>query len=154
VTTLISKSITTLALLLFCAAAAVGQSPDATPIRAASPEVFLAIRQFYEYNRQSPLHAQILGRQDFPGYTREKLVFTGVQRSRVPGYLAIPKTGSAPFPVVILIDGLYGSKTRWFEPDSWPRGSLVTDALVESGIAVLALDARYHGERADGEMRR
>lgn len=147
--TWISNWITTLALLLYCiAGVAVAQTPESTTIKAASPEVFQAVRQFYEYNRKSPLQAQLIGKQDFPAFTREKIVFTGVQHSRVPAYLAIPKSGSAPFPVVILIDGIYGSKARWFEVDSWPRGSLVTNTLIESGIAVLALDARYHGERA------
>jgi len=118
------------------------------PIRAASPEVFQAVSQFYEYDRKAPLQAEVIGKDETPGYRREKIVFTGIQRSRVPGYLALPKRGTGPFPVVMLIDGMAGSKDRWFQEDSWPRGTLVTSALVESGFAVLALDAPYHGERA------
>ena len=139
----------TLAMLLCCAAGiAVAQSSEATTIRAASPEVFQAIRQIYEYNRKTPLQAQLIGKENFPTYTREKLVFTGIQHSRVPTYLAIPKSGSGPFPVVILIDGIGGSKARWFEVDSWQRGTLVVNALIESGFSAMALDARFHGERA------
>jgi dienelactone hydrolase len=148
-TTQIRRSITTFCILLICSpGAASGQTSESAKIRAASPEVFQAIKQFYEYNRDVPLNAKSLRKETFSSYTREKLVFTGVQNSRVPAYLALPKTGTGPFPVVILIDGIYGSKSRWFEEDSWPRGALVTNALTASGIAVLALDARYHGERA------
>ncbi len=134
--------------LFYCATqVAVAQTTRAPVIKPANPDVFQAVSQFYEYNRKSLLQAETLGKQDFPKYTREKIVFTGVQYIRVPGYLAIPKNRTGPCPVVILIDGIFGSKARWFEEDSWPRGTLVTNALIESGIAVMALDARYHGER-------
>jgi dienelactone hydrolase len=135
-------------LLALVARGASGQAPATGPVAVASAEVFRAVSQFYEYDRAAPLQAEVVAKQDFPTYTREKIVFTGTQRSRVPGYLALPKSGAAPFPVVLLIDGVGGSKERWFQEDSWPRGTLVTEALIASGIAVLALDARFHGERA------
>lgn len=113
-----------------------------------SPEAFTAIRALYEYNSKSPLDVRPLAKDDFPTFTREKFVFTGVQRSRVPAYLAIPKAGSGPFPVVLLIDGIGGGKERWFQTDSWPRGPSVVEAFIAQGIAVLALDAPLHGDRA------
>ena len=121
---------------------------QAGPVVAASAEVFQAVSQFYGYDETAPLQAISVEKRDFPNYSREKIVFTGIQRSRVPGYLALPKKGTRPFPVVILIDGVGGSKDRWFTEDSWPRGPLVANGLTEAGIAVLALDARDHGERA------
>lgn len=109
------RSLRNLTLLLCCAAdAALAQTSQSPTIRAASPEVFHAVKQFYEYNRTSALQVQSLGKQDFPAYTREKFVFTGVQHSRVPAYLAIPKTGAAPLPVVILMGGIAGSKEDRF----------------------------------------
>lgn len=147
----VNTSLATLALQVVLWSApgtSAAQGPAKLPIVAASPEVFHAVSQFYEYDRKAPLQAEVIGRNETPGYRREKIVFTGAQRSRVPGYLALPKQGQGPFPVVLLIDGLTGSKDRWFQEDSWPHGTLVTSALVEAGFAVLALDAPYHGERA------
>ena len=137
-------------LLLLSLAGAVhagAQSAPAAPVRAASAEVFEAIRSVFEYNREAPLQAESLGKRDFAAYSREKIVFNGVQQSRVPGLLMLPTAGSRPFPVVILLHGITGSKESWFEPDGWAYGPRVIDPLVAAGIAVLALDARYHGER-------
>jgi dienelactone hydrolase len=117
------------------------------PVTVASPEVFQAVSQFYTYDGDVPLNAEIVARQEFPTYVGEKVVFTGIRPVRVPAYLAVPRSGTGPFPVVILIDGVTGSKERWFEADSWPRGTLVSHALLGAGIAVLSLDARHHGER-------
>jgi dienelactone hydrolase len=121
---------------------------NTSPVKLASPEVFEAVSQFYLYDRDAPLQAEVITRQDFPAYTREKISFTGYAGTRVPAYLALPKNGRGPFPVVLLMDGVGGSKDRWFQADSWPRGPLVTDSLLAAGVAVLALDARFHGERA------
>lgn len=144
--------VTALAVQLLLVPGGAAQTPAAPgaslPVRAASPEVFHAVSQFYTYDREAPLHAEVVARQDFPTYTREKIVFTGIDPVRVPAYLALPKSRTGRVPVVILIDGVTGSKERWFQEDSWPRGPLVTDALTRAGIAVLALDARHHGERA------
>jgi alpha-beta hydrolase superfamily lysophospholipase len=131
-----------------------GQSTAVPPIRAATPEVYEAVRSVYEYNRKAPLLAESLARRDFPAYTREKIVFNGVQQSRVPGLLLIPKAGRRPYPVVILLHGITASKEMWFEPEGWAYGTRLIDPLTASGIAVLALDARYHGERgAEGGYR-
>jgi dienelactone hydrolase len=138
------------AIVLLAVGHARGQQPPAAdgPVVPATPEVFQAVSQFYGYDAAAPLEADTVARQNFPGYSREKVVFTGVQRSRVPGYLALPSGMSGRVPVVLLIDGVGGSKERWFQEDSWPHGAAVTRALTGAGIAVLALDARYHGERA------
>jgi len=118
------------------------------PVVGASADVLQAVRQFYSYDTTVPLDAVASGRREFPAYTREKIVFTGAPGVRVPGYLAWPKSAAGPVPVVMLIDGVTGSKDRWFTEDSWPHGMLVTNGLIGAGFAVLALDARYHGERA------
>lgn len=117
-------------------------------LEGVAPEVFRAIREFYTYDADAPFRAEVVDSQNFPGFAREKVVFEGVHEVPVPAYLALPSGRDGPFPVVMLIDGITGSKERWFEEDSWPRGPRVTAALIEAGFAVLALDARYHGERA------
>lgn len=130
------------------------QSTASPAIHAATAEVFEAIRPVYEYNRNAPLQPELLGKQDFPAYTREKLLLNGVLQIRVPGYLVLPKSGKRPFPVVLLLHGITGQKEGWFEPDGWAYGPKLIEPLVAAGIAVLALDARYHGERiADNAYR-
>ena len=143
-----------LLLMLSGVAPLAGQSTAPPPIRAATPEVFEATRAIYEYNRKAPLLAESVSKREFPAYTREKIVFSGVQQSRVPGLLMLPKAAATPYPLVILLHGITGSKESWFEPDGWAYGPRLIDPLVAAGIAVLALDARYHGERgAEGGYR-
>lgn len=111
-------------------------------------EGFEVMRQFFDYDQGIPLEARIVERLDEPGYVREKIVFRGPRNSRVPGYLAIPKNGSAPYPCVILLHGIGSSKESWWEDNSFSSGGQLTKKLLKSGFAVLTLDAEYHGERS------
>lgn len=124
------------------------QAKSETTLPVVSNEVFEAIAQFYNYDKEIPLNANIISTHRFPYATREKIVFTGFNNSRVPAYLITPTTGEAPYPVVLIVDGIYGSKERWFDDNSWPKGGLVTKKLLSNGFAVLILDAVYHGERS------
>lgn len=110
-------------------------------------EAFEVMRQFFNYDQQIPLDANIVERIDEPNYVKEKLVFSGPGNSRVPGYLAIPKTGTAPYPCVLQLHGIGDSKNGWWQDDSFVSGMLLTRQLLEAGFAVLSLDAEYHGER-------
>lgn len=128
--------------LLGAAAAAVG---DSRP--RVSDEAYRATVDFYQYDAQLPLDARVVKRLDGPAYTREKLVFTGGRGDQVPAWLMLPKTGTQPFPVVLVLDGWMGAKDRWWDDDTWPRGGLVMKALAGEGLAALVLDTQYHGER-------
>ena len=110
-------------------------------------EAFQVLHQFFQYDQGIPLEARIVEKQDNPNHVREKIVFRGVRDSRVPGYLAIPKTGAPPYPCVLQLHGLTGSKSDWWQDDGYISGGRVTKGLLEAGFAVLALDAQYHGER-------
>lgn len=110
-------------------------------------EAFQVLLQFFQYDQGIPLEARIVEKQDTPDYVREKIVFRGVRDSRVPGYLAIPKTGTPPYPCVLQLHGIMGSKSDWWDDDSFLSGGHLTKGLLEAGSAVLALDAQYHGER-------
>lgn len=114
---------------------------------ALSDEAYEAILQFYQYDEGFPLEAHVVERQEAAAYVREKVVFNGIRDSRVPGYLGLPKAGTGPYPCILLIDGITGSKARWWEDDSWPHGGQATRELIAAGFAVFALDAQYHGER-------
>lgn len=127
-----------------------------------SDETFEALAFWYGYDVETPLDAvtveSVAFTSDFDvcaatpestgdrSHIREKIVFSGPQ-FRVPCQLAIPVGAKQPLPCVLLLDGMGGSKDRWWENDGWPRGQLLLRGLFESGIAVLALDAQYHGER-------
>lgn len=110
-------------------------------------EAFQAILQFYQYDKDIPLDAAVVENLDEKDYIREKIVFRGANDYRVPGYLAIPKTGIPPYPLVLQIHGMTLSKEDFWRSDSYHKGNLLTQALLDEGFAVLALDAQYHGER-------
>ncbi len=107
---------------------------------------FEVIKEAYRYDKNLPLNAETKETKTFDGYTREKFYFTGVNE-RVGAYLATPTQGTKPFPVVLLIDGMGGSKERWFLSDNWPNGQKTVDALIAKGFAVFTIDAAMHGER-------
>ncbi len=113
-----------------------------------SDEAFQVILQFYQYDKDIPLDAAIVEKLDREEYVREKIVFRGANDYRVPGYLAIPKVGKPPYPCVLQIHGMTLSKSDFWVNDSYHKGNLVTKSLLTEGIAVLALDAQYHGERS------
>ena len=121
-------------------------TPSNLPV--VSDEVYRSIVQFYNYDADIPLDAKIVGKQELPDGNREKIIFTGVSNSRVPSYLVLPNNGASSHPVVIIADGIFGSKERWFDDMSWPKGGQVTKALLSNGFAVMILDAVYHGERS------
>lgn len=112
-----------------------------------SNEVFQAISQLYQYDVDIPLQARIIDRQEIPNGNKEKIVFKGINASNVPAYLVIPHNGAEKHPVIVIVDGIYGSKDRWFVDDSWPNGGQMTKSFVKAGFAVMILDAVYHGER-------
>lgn len=110
-------------------------------------EAFQVMHHFFTYDKSMPLEARIAGRIEEPAYIREKFVISGPSDARIPGYLAIPKNGSLPFPCIILLHGIGSSKESWFKPDNFSSGGNLTQQLLEAKYAVLALDAEYHGER-------
>lgn len=123
---------------------AIAQTETSFKIESVGEEAFQIILRFFQYDEGIPLEARIVDKQDTPDYVREKIVFRGVRDSRVPGYLAIPKTGESSYPCVLQIHGLNGSKSSFWDDES-PRPG--TKELLEAGFAMLALDAQYHGER-------
>ncbi|MCF6360799.1 MAG: dienelactone hydrolase family protein [Cyclobacteriaceae bacterium] len=111
-------------------------------------EGYEVIREAYSYDNTLALNVTIQEEEEFVTYSRTELHFTGVSE-KVGAYLAIPKSGEGPFPVVLLIDGMGGSKERWFRANNWPNGLETVEALVRKGFAVFTIDAVMHGERVD-----
>ena len=124
----------------------VAQEQDSFQLKAVNDEVYNAIIQFYEYDRKIPIELKTVERIENDDYLREKVVFNGINNSQVTGYLAIPKTSKPPYPCVLQMHGLTVSKSDFWE-EEYHYGELVTQGLLSSGYAVLALDMPYHGER-------
>jgi len=148
-----------LLLLLLCSNTLLLIAQDEQPyiLKPVGDEAYEAILQFYQYDRDIPLEVQIVETVDNENFIREKIVFRGVRESRVVGYLATPKTGEPPYPCVLQMHGMTLSKSDFWHDFQDPfelitrdyhHGELVTEALLSSGYAVLALDMPYHGERS------
>ncbi|MBI4811312.1 MAG: alpha/beta fold hydrolase [Ignavibacteriales bacterium] len=143
------KIIAFLSLLWICTTNIQAQENiDSSGLNSLSAESFKAVAALFKYDRTIPLDVQIVERFETKVYIREKIVFTGVRGDRVPGYLALPKNGTTPNPVVLLFHIGAGSKDSWWDATSFERGPEFTDSLLEYGIAVLAIDAQFHGERS------
>ncbi|MEN8202766.1 MAG: alpha/beta fold hydrolase [Bacteroidota bacterium] len=110
-------------------------------------EAFKILSDFYQYDKDIPLNTRMVETSEMEYCTREKIVFTSVDDERVPGYLAIPKTGLEPYPLVMLLHGFGHEKESWWNGETYCNGTLLTKSLLESGFAVLMLDAQYFGER-------
>jgi dienelactone hydrolase len=106
-------------------------------------DLFSVVEQFYAYDLGLPLEERVVEAWESEGTNYEKLVLTTSSGERVPGELAVPGTGG-PHPVVLLLHGLGNSRERWWEED---RAALRT-ALLAAGVAVFAIDLRFHGERS------
>jgi dienelactone hydrolase len=117
-------------------------------VKPYADEAFNAVQEFFRYDQSIPLNVKTVMLEDKGAYTLEKFVFTTSDRSRVPGLLAIPKLKKASYPCMILIHSGTGRKEDWWAEDGWIRGKSFTEKLLQSGYAVLAIDADGHGERA------
>lgn len=133
---------------IFFTSPAGSQDQAASPLRPIGKDAFNVMRDFFEYDRGIPLDARVVARREQPEYVREKIVLRSVRDRRVPGYLATPTGGAGPYPCVILMHGIGGSKEDWWNDDSFPSGGHLTRRLLATGIAVLTLDTEHHGERA------
>jgi dienelactone hydrolase len=117
-----------------------------TAILAALLLVAGQARGQFSYDPSQPLHARQIGRVDTVGFTREKIVFDGAG-ARVPALVAVPRSGPARHPVIVLVDGIGGWKERWWSATSWNRGRILIDSLLAAGFAVAMADAPASGER-------
>lgn len=91
----------------------------------------------------------------------QSLTFTGVGGDRVLGRLVHPAdpalpaaAGAAPQPVLLAMHALGRTHWRWWQANYKDRPTLenthrVAEAALRQGHAVVALDARGHGERKD-----
>ena len=137
--------IVSITLLIFVAK--INSQVEISSMTPVNRDVFNAIIQFYQYDSKIPLDEEIVGQWKLDQAVKYKIVFTGANDSRVPGYLSIPKQDSTKHPCILLLHGVNGNKELWWEEENYTRGELLIPQLTELGFAVVTLDAAYHGER-------
>jgi hypothetical protein len=119
-------------------AAAVYACVLASVVPAASrdwtPEVF-------DYDR--PEHLEITERgvpkDKLPDTRQQELIFKNLRGEDVPVLVTMPPTGKGPFPAVLLVHPLGGSRQQITRE--------VAGAMTAKGFACVALDLPKHGER-------
>ena len=108
---------------------ALSAAPDAAPPK---PNVF-------DYNAGAPLKATTKLEAETDVTRIFKVTFRGAEGQRVPALLGRPKGASGSGPCVLVGHPATGSKEEEFSDKA--------DAYAARGVTMLAIDARYHGER-------
>jgi pimeloyl-ACP methyl ester carboxylesterase len=106
-------------------------------------EIFSVITQFYDFDDVLPLDVRTIEEWEEDTARFETVVFTTSSGERVPGDLVLPKSGTPPYPAVLLIHGLGSDRDRWWKDDR----EVLPKGLLEAGIAVFTIDLRFHGQR-------
>jgi dienelactone hydrolase len=122
--------------------------PDKPTPKPLGDEAFGVVEEFFKYDKTVPLDTRIIEIKDRTTYKLEKFVFTNTKEKLVTGYLAIPKLDRPNYPCMILLHAAAGAKDDWWTEDSFVRGLSLVNDLLSTGIAIMALDAEAHGERA------
>ncbi len=107
-----------------------------TPADDARYAGFVAL---YDYDAAAPLNAEVVSSKTQGTTVIEEIAFDSTNGQRVPGYLVRP-VSAKPLPVVLGLHGLGGSKN-----DIVAIAPMMSMFGVQ--VAVLALDAQYHGAR-------
>ncbi|MEZ6054835.1 MAG: alpha/beta fold hydrolase [Planctomycetaceae bacterium] len=121
--------------------------PEVADVERLGAEATQAVMRFYDYDPSIPLEARIVEKKDQDGYSREKIVFRGVQGFLVPAYLQYDSAVTGTQPCVLLLHGWSGSKEHWWIDDNYISGGNVRRALLKAGYVVFAIDAQCHGDR-------
>ena len=107
--------------------------------------------------KRTPLAPQMLEKREFPGYVREKFIFTSQPGVQVLAYLLTPKNAKAPVPVVICVPGHGRGVDYIVGIDDKGRDRTNKDGYqhdfaiqtVEAGMAALAIEPMGFGCRRD-----
>jgi dipeptidyl aminopeptidase/acylaminoacyl peptidase len=128
---------TGLVLVLIAATASVSAQPGAGAVDpSARREAFLKRIE----RPRVPLAPRITERSDGP-VIREHFTYMSEQGQTVPGVLRKPRALRGRAPAVVLLHGTGGSKED-------ARIASLSDQLAGRGVIAVAIDGRYHGERA------
>lgn len=129
---------------LFHRSLLIGKEKNQIETKHSTEKTYKEIKKLFLYNKNLPINPTVIDRIEKPDFFREKILFFHGPNFQVYGYLAVPKIKSPPYPCVLQIHGLNGSKSDWWREDAFMKGNLITKGLLSSGISVLALDARFY----------
>lgn len=100
----------------------------------------ISFDNYYAYDKALPLKDSVYQILDTSDYTLHYTTFYSVHNQKVTGLLSLPKTGKAPYPVIILLHGMGDRKSV----DYVTSGN---EYLTKAGYAVLRIDTHNHGDR-------
>lgn len=101
------------------------------------------------------LDPKVVRRSETEGHVAEWVTFKAEPAETVTGLLLVPKGVSGPYPVVVAHHGFYGNKDELLlgeDRDGPGGGSVPLAQMTRSGMAVMAIDGRAHGQRGSPEF--
>ena len=98
-------------------------------------------RSFGPLPARTPLNARITGRDEYRGYSLEKVIFESRPGFLVTGNMLLPKAASGPLPAVLAVCGHWGGGKSCEPYQSFCQG------LAVKGFAVFIFDPIAQGER-------
>lgn len=129
-------AVTMLSALLCSAALADVTAP--TTVTPADP-AWDALRAVYAYDNTLPPDAVVVEQTQSGTMVTSRLTLAAHDGERIPATMHLP-LGDGPFPCVLLLHGYGGNADDY--------STVAAALLVPRGIAVMAIDARLHGRRA------
>ncbi len=105
------------------------------------------LRAVYDYDADLALNAELGEGEPVGDVVSYSLHFDSINDERVPAALFLPRNADAPVGAALILHGYGGSKDD-------VAVQLVARTLASNGVAAIAIDAQYHGERrqADAEF--
>ena len=122
---------------LMCSAA-LADATTPTTVGPAGP-AWDALRAVYDYDNTLPLDPVIVEQTQSAQMITRRLTLAAHDGERIPATMHAP-AGEGPFPCVLLLHGYGGNADDY--------STVAAALLVPRGIALMAIDARLHGRRA------
>ncbi len=114
------------------------------------------IQTRYSYTMSQPVTMQ----QQQPDRQNVTFSYTTFDGTTVNGHIRYPQQAAdkiTPLPVLIGVHAMGRSHNRWWQDSFKERPTVeqthkITEMALDKGYAVIAIDARHHGERKDPEI--
>lgn len=109
-------------------------------IYASDTSETFPVSEYYRYDKAIPLKDSLKLLKDTTDFKLYHVTYNSVHQQKVTGLLSLPKLGTTPLPVVILMHGLGDNKNVDY-------ASYGNTLFLKNGYAVLRIDFSGHGER-------
>ena len=90
--------------------------------------------------------AKIISQKEWQSHRLVKQVVFNDAGESIPIITILPANTGDNLPWVVAVHGYTSRKEEWLEFDDYTKGGNLTKALVDQGIAVVAIDMYFHGE--------